>query len=422
MSRLRGCIGLSALALLAACGTPDPINLPGQSPRPPVGGGGGDTDTVWDGSFDDDGAILDGRCGDPPIANGSFTRAALIESVADCAAWHACQFETAAEDFRDKARALEASDGDSEWHEARHAWRRAMLSWSRVELFQFGPVAPISVDEYQGKGIRNQIYAWPTMSRCRVEEQLVSERYLDGGVDKMAINARGLFASEYLLFYPGEGHGCSENSPTAAAWGELGREDLSKRKRAYAAAVAEDILAKSRLLTTSWGEGNFKDKLLSADKYGDIQEVLNVMAYSLIYMEREVKDWKLGIPAGLTAQAPVDGPETPFAGIGIENIRANFDGFRDLFQGCGQNGEGIGFDDWLHAAGHSDLADDMIAAWASAKKVADDTPPLHKASTAEVEKLYRAVKGLTDLIKGDLFGPGSPLGLKLPATVEGDTD
>ena len=61
-------------------------------------------------------------------------------------------------------------------------------------------------------------------------------------------------------------------------------------------------------------------------------------------------------------------------------------------------------------------------AWQNAQVVADTYPAFADATPAELEALYRAVKALTDLLKNDLLGAGSPLGLALPKGFEGDTD
>lgn len=424
-SKTARALAFGTVLLLTACSTPDPVNVAGKDPR--HGSGERDAGAVWDGSFEDDagdgGPIAD-ECGDPPVSDEAFSRAALLGAAADCAAWHYCRFERAAVSLRDKARALEIEASEETLHAARIAWREAMLRWSQVELFQFGPVAPATVDQYHGKGIRNLVYAWPRTSRCQVEEQVALQRFLTDGVGKVLINARGLFASEYLLFYPGQDHGCSATSQTASAWAGFDEVELAKRKRLYAKAIADDIADRAQQIVDAWspGAGHFKQKLVAADGYGSDQEALNVIAWSLVYIEREVKDWKLGIPAGYSAMAPVDGPESPYAGIATDNIRANLRGFRSLFQGCGHNGEGIGFDDWLTAAGHGELADDVLDAWKEAQDLADAFPPLHTASVSEIDAFYQAVKKLADLLKADLFGPGSPLNLKLPATLEGDTD
>jgi hypothetical protein len=141
-----------------------------------------------------------------------------------------------------------------------------------------------------------------------------------------------------------------------------------------------------------------------------------------VYVEKEVKDWKLGIPAGYTLSSPVSGPETPFAHVGTPALKANLRGFRALFEGCGGGGQGLGFDDWLRSAGHDELSDELLAALSGAEAGLDQLGPLHTASSAQVEAAYQAVRKLTDLLKGDLFGAGSPLNLKLPSSVEGDTD
>ena len=114
--------------------------------------------------------------------------------------------------------------------------------------------------------------------------------------------------------------------------------------------------------------------------------------------------------------------ESPFAGVGTENIRANLLGFRRLFEGCGQNGEGLGFDDWLTEAGHAELAADILRALRNAEDAAVAFPPFKTATAAQIQSLYATIKQLTDMLKTDLFGAGSPLNLKLPASVENDTD
>ena len=165
---------------------------------------------------------------------------------------------------------------------------------------------------------------------------------------------------------------------------------------------------------------NFKAKLLAFDGYGSEQETLNVVAWSLFYVEDDVKDQKLGSLAGAQARAYV--PETPFAGREIENIRTNLRAFRSLFQGCGADGAGVGFDDWLVAAGQAQLSNEILAGLAQAQAAADAFPAFAQASTPQFLELYNALKPLTDLLKTRFFGSASPLNLKLPASAASDTD
>jgi hypothetical protein len=112
----------------------------------------------------------------------------------------------------------------------------------------------------------------------------------------------------------------------------------------------------------------------------------------------------------------------PYSGLETQSLRANLRGFRGLYQGCGPDGQGLGVDDWLIEAGHPELAQDIVKAWQTAQAAADAYPRWSDASAAELESLYRAVKALTDLLKSDLFGAGSPIGLDLPDGIASDTD
>lgn len=303
-----------------------------------------------------------------------------------------------------------------------------MARLQNVELFQFGPYASRAEsagrDIYQGQAIRDQIYSWPVTARCRVEEQVATERYKTQGFANVFISARGLYGLEYLLFYPGSDSACAANTPTAKAFAEFDATELDTRKLDYAVALSADVQAQTTALLRAWNpdDGNFRQTFVSASGYPDSQEALNILAWALVYVERELKDWKLGIPAGYTLTHPVTESETPYAHVGSDNIRENLAGFQRLFQGCGENGEGLGFDDWLIDAGHPELATEMVNALAGARAAAETFPRLDTATPEQLEAMYRAVKALTDPLKTDLFGAGSPLNLKLPAGVASDTD
>jgi hypothetical protein len=267
------------------------------------------------------------------------------------------------------------------------------------------------------------MYSWPLSARCRVEEQLVLRGY-EQSMKSVLVNGRGLFALDYLLFYPGADTECTPNSTTGKTWPTLSTDEIDAGKRAYAAALGEDIVLQAQTLRRAWASDgeDFAPKLVDATGYPSEQEAMKVLSWALLYVEREVKDWKLGLPAGHTATAPVSVAEAAFSGLRTAAIRQNLRGFRGLFQGCGPDGEGLGFDDWLSEAGHGELASDILTAYTAAQAAADDAPELDQASPEELEQLYGAVKHLTDLLKNDLFGAGSPLGLGLPRGIEGDTD
>lgn len=367
------------------------------------------------------------ECGPAPSATPAFTRAALRTAAADCAIWQYCRVEATATALRDAVAALRDDESPAARALAQRAWRTTMLGWSVAELFQFGPagskVESAGRDPVHGQGIRDFIYAWPVVGRCRVEEQVIGRAYQKSWA-QVQISARGLFGLEYLLFYDGADHGCSPNSATGKGWAELDSAGLASAKLDYAAALSQDVLAKLSGLREAWspdGE-DFRQTLIHAKGYDNEQQALNVIAWSLLYLEREVKDWKVGIPAGVTLTSPVSEPEGALSLSATESLRENLRGFRALFQGCGENGEGLGFDDWLSDVGQGELAADMLSALDGAQAAAATLPPLHEASQPELEAFYQTLRDLTALLKGDFFGPGSALNLKLPAGVASDTD
>lgn len=382
-------------------------------------GGGGGTGTTGGVTFD---------CGPAPVSEAAFTKQALRAAAADCAQYHYCEFEG-------RARVLEAAisayvhDGSPMTLEAaRDAWREAMARWQILEMFQFGPLSTSSMlagrDIWTGQDVREKIYAWPTTGRCRVDEEVIERKFVDRGMESALISGRGLYALETLLFYTGTDTACLPTTASAKAWANLDTATISEYRLDYAVAVSEDIVDQIAGLIELWNPsgGNFEQGFVSGSAYPNEQEAMNVLGWALTYIEKEVKSFKLGLPAGYTLDASVNEPEAPYAGVGHHNIVNNFLGFRSLFQGCGPNGEGLGFDDWLTESGHADLARDMIDAWQAAYQVAVNLPPLQQASQAELEAAYLTLKTLTDLLKSNLLGTGSVLNLDLPASLEGDTD
>ena len=366
-------------------------------------------------------------CGPAPVSTEAFSRSALRGAAAACAAWHFCQFESEALALESRLEQHREAASERSLERVQEAWKSAMAAWSRVESFQFGPFSSRATsagkDSYRGQGLREFIYAWPSGARCRVEDQIVGRGY-ETNMASVPISGRGLYALEYSLFYTGSDTACAQATATAKTWAELDEAELAELKLAYASALVKDVRERAHDLVLAFTpEGDdFQREFRDAVGYPNEQEAMNVLAWSLIYVEREVKDWKLGIPAGYTLTSPVTEAESPYALIGTEAVRANLRGFRGIFQGCGPDGEGLGFDDWLAEAGHAELAEEILNAWKDAQAAADAFGPLASASQSDARALYAAVKGVTDLLKSDLFGAGSPLNLKLPASVASDTD
>ncbi|WP_437964944.1 imelysin family protein [Sorangium sp. So ce260] len=372
-------------------------------------------------------------CAPVPLLEGPFTKAKLLSAAADCALNRACEFEAQARALSESAAALASGPGEPSASAARGAWLAAMTVWQEAEVFRFGPAA--SSTQPGGQDLRDQIYAWPLVSRCKIEEQIVSRAYAQPSFSSSLINARGLAAFEYLVFHVGGDNACSQFSPINASgtWAALGAGELAQRKADYAAAVAADVLTRAGALARAWAPeaGSFREKLVQAGRGSPVfateQAALNAVSDAMFYVEKELKDWKLGRPLGFTEDCVTptcpEALESRFAQASTAHLRANLRGFRRLFQGCGEGGEGVGFDDWLREVGSGDLADRMLAALSGAQVAVDALdPPIEQALSTDrtkVEAVYSAVKALTDLVKTEFV---SALNLELPQSSEGDND
>jgi len=375
----------------------------------------------------------DGGPLEPEIPEEPFSKAAFLKQVADCAVARYQDFELHAAALDEAAKANVAAPSDASADAAKNAWLAANASWQVAEMFRFGPAARTADEDAGAQELRDQIYAWRFGARCPVETALVNKLYASSNFGSSLISNRGLGAVEYLLFYPGSDNQCPDYSAInkSGSWAALGATETATRKRAYAEAVAADVLENTRKLLEAWdpAHGNFRQKLTqpgSGSVYPNEQAALNAVWHGIFYVEKEVKDYKLGIPLGVSECAIGLCPEaleSRFANVSTANIRQNYLGFRRLFQGCGRNYTGLGFDDWLDAIGASDLRGRMLTALDGAQQAIDALdPPLEVSVTQNTDRVwavYTALKQLTDLLKSEFV---TVLDLELPAGAGSDND
>ena len=301
-------------------------------------------------------------------------------------------------------------------------WKRAMKAWQRVELMQFGPTGSSSTPG--GMDLRDQIYSWPLVSRCSIEDVLVSKRY-ESGVGSLLVNRRGLATLEYLLFHEGDDVICS-----TAGWAALSPTERTAQKQAYAVAVSSDLKVHADALVTAWG-GGFVETLRTAGPgnptYMSTAAAMNQMGAGIFYLDRVVKDLKLAAPIGLrdcAAPPCLDLLESQYASHNTANLRENLVALRQLLEGCEPGYAGVGFDDLLIGARAPALADrqhELLLA-AEAALAAIEEPDLEEAlvtDPASVRAFYDALKAITDLLKSEFV---TVLDVDLPMGLEGDND
>jgi predicted lipoprotein len=356
----------------------------------------------------------------------------LLTALADCATASYAEFKGLADNFSDAAATLATTDSAANQTAAENAWRAVMASWQRAEPFRFGPAARSNMDP-GGQNLRDQIYIFPLTNYCGVDQNIVSQSY----ATSVPANTRGLGGVEYLLFHGGTSNSCSAQAGINAngTWAALSASEIRGRRLEYARRVAQDVLSRATTLVNAWSaeQGNFYEQFTTAGDgstvYASDQAAFNAASDGLFYIEKELKDWKLGKPLGYVPECP-SAPntcpslvESPYARASTDHLAQNLLGFRRAFQGCGIDFWGLGFKDWLIEIGAEDLANEMQAKLEAAQAAVNAlTPPLEQAivtAPENVAAVHASVKGLTDLLKTQFV---TVLNLELPMGSEGDND
>jgi predicted lipoprotein len=329
--------------------------------------------------------------------------------------------EAATTAWRDATAA--GGDGEVERAAAQTAWWALMSAWQEVELHQIGP-AGSSITAVGGADLRDEVYSWPTVNRCRVDQETVTAEWdADDFFETRLLNVYGLDALEFLIYAPPGENDCGATVDINAegTWDALGVEGVQRNRAAYAAVLAAHVRANVDALQTAWDPagGDFTGQVAGAGESGSVYEsatqALNAVFDGLFYLEVVTKDRKLGYAVGESA-CEASCTESPLAGGSHAWVAINLAAFRTLYLG----GEGAGMDELLRSIGEDALADDLLARLDTADAAAAAVgAPFDTADPTAVRALYDAVKGVTDLLKGDV---ATVLALQIPAEAAGDAD
>lgn len=376
-----------------------------------------------------------------PSALDRFDRATLVRRYVDDMLLPALtQFEQASVVLEEKtvtyAGALE-EDGDAAnaKSEAQQAWRDAMAVWQTIEMMQVGPLGMPGV-MMAGEGMRDEIYSWPTVNPCAIDQQLVAHGFSeDGYFTQKLVTLSGLDALEYVLFTTSSDNACPAPATINAQgeWAALSTEEVTRRRAGYAAALARDLRQKAERLRaryTTEGSG-FRTALLepgtAGSPYDSFAEVVDQIFAAMFYLELQVKDRKLAVPLGLHIDcASTSCPEqieSRASRRSMQNIRENLQAFQQIFSGDRADDSGLGFADYLREVGADDLATTMSQNVDSALDLFTtsdvDLETLLTSDRARAEALHAAIKTITENIKSQMI---SVLNLEVPLEGAGDND
>lgn len=311
---------------------------------------------------------------------------------------------------------------------ARAAMATTVDAWQRAEAMLVGPAA------MDNATLRGWIYGWPLLSPCEIDRD-VAGRWADPAsydVSTQLVNARSLTAIEFLLYPPSDLHNCVA---TPAGWDTLGA-DLPRARCRLAHALAVDVAAQGVALETAWRAdgGNYVGELAGAGQAGSsipsAHAGVNLVSDAVFYVDEVVKDMKLAEAAGIavnaceTVQTPCEREvELRYADRATFAIRDNLAALREVFTGTTPTSDGPGFDDFLIAVGHPELAARMTtnldAAIARAAALPDSFLGALATRYDDVVATHVAVRLFTDDLKSQFL---TVLALEIPDDVAADND
>ena len=228
-------------------------------------------------------------------------------------------FETAARDQSLAIRQLCPSPSAVALQSARATFKRLVLTWSRIELFRFGPARSDNLFE--------RIFFWPDRRGrgLRQVQALLAEENPDAidpeRLRRKSVAVQGLPALEFLLF--GTGSDALANPEGAYRCG-------------LAAAVAAVIAGHAATLHTAWAGADGHSQLMQrpgADNplYRNNAEVLQEILRAAAEIVEIVRDVKLGSALG---ESPDNAKprRAPFArsDLALDAMAQNLDAVRTL--------------------------------------------------------------------------------------------
>lgn len=361
-------------------------------------------------------------------ATASFDRDALLTRFVDALLLPELEtFVGASETLETATQALDAAAG-ADRAEAQAAFGTAMDSWQRLELWRVGPAG--EPDMFSGgQSLRDNIYAWPTVNPCRVDQLTAASPETDAAaLEGELVNAIGLDALEYLLFVDSDANTCPAQAlPNSdGSWDSFDSATLAARRASLASVTASRLTLDARALRDAWTGGFRSDFLESGEFIQSQQQALDELFAALYYLESKTRDMKLSEPSGVSqdcgGETCPERVESPYAERGLRNVRLNLEAFRDSFNGA-SDGNDYAFDDALRDAGSTELVTSINAAIDAALTRTDAlADPLAEAvvnDTEAVRGLVEDVRTIVTLLETQFVGV---LGLRVPQEGAADND
>lgn len=332
---------------------------------------------------------------------------------------------------------------DESWYLFQMQWQKAMNAFHRTEVLKMGPIA--KEEEKNAYGM----YSWPSTDKCGIDTYVLKHKTKEHLGLPYFEKHMGLDAMEYLLFSTAEKHSCwegHERFDDLQNWTELETNVKRNDRCQYVQKINKKVQAEIYWLAKQWDRNNgnkisyYKEK---GAKYF-VQEMYNKF---MPYMDKVIKDTKLGAPSGINRQqclmdaCPFEA-EHISSKNGLVALSNNYHGLISILLGSSDHlhsQEAIGIYDLLAKNGFESFAQELVEELHKAdcqlRKIKDkdvfdlawDTNRDNRAcKETDMENrkdplcaLYFDAKKLSDLFKNDFR---LALSLRAPKQGAGDND
>ncbi|NOT80074.1 MAG: hypothetical protein HOP07_13850 [Bacteriovoracaceae bacterium] len=320
-------------------------------------------------------------------------------------------------------------------------WKKTMSTYHRLEAFKFGAISS------NAEELGLSFYAWPLQNSCRIDLEIAKNTGKnENEMGAKSFNLMGLGALETILFTKPGSHNCPTSPAFLTKWINEAPKTRHIDQCSYMKNVTKTLMSSAKVLSNKWDPKveNFSLTLVKGKSRAQKLSSLNEFSNSLFYVEKIVKDLKIGAPSGILNCKLTSCPESSehiLSKLSIEAVISNLKGFHYAFNGIdpetGVNG--MGMDDYLVSQNHWQTAKAMNSAVTHAierfslhvgkkslyelslevsKNLCDDSTSENR--TVEICALYQDLRGVTNILKNDYIL--ALRDIEAPAQSQGDMD
>lgn len=285
----------------------------------------------------------------------------------------------------------------------RQKWLETSLAWQRAGHFAFGPAGgELNESEYLAEFMNT----YPT-NTSKIESALANAQY---AFTTANVDRQGLAAMDYLI----NGLGGDDQ----AILNHYSKDSDKQAHRDYLKAVADKMQEKAKAVHEKWIGGPLNYiATFTANTGNDAGSPLTLMVNGTItYYERNIRDGKIGIPAGIRSLGtPLpEKVEARYKGdVSLMLAEESLEAYRDFYLGRAKNGnDGLGLQDYLAATGvkqftmetplHQAITDQMGQSIIHVQALPSPLQSAVTQSSAQVRETFDIMQSVTRLMKTEM--------------------